>query len=519
VATEVPPHDALLSETVAHHFPEARIEEDAIKLGFGDLQISCFVDAIREIGPYNAASLFFTLRGGRIGKAGVFASVSGYAETAEAAIITGACNWTCAFGPVFRAGLAGEEIAEVDRFEVTVDGQRFRIFVDGLDRAMLLEDGDATRRIAAARARFSPGSWLVRAILESGRLPLLHAERPTIISAFVSDGMASRTVEVKVNGWDWPGMEPVFAPVPAEPPGAIALLRELAVVVPVGPSPALVRGPVARTLEGLKRPGPKREAVDWPGWKHHGGELGATLSRDEIATLETRVGKLPADYHAFLSEVAAFGAGPGYGLMSPLGELQKRVATGTFSWNDESKPTTRAAGVIPIAHAGCGIMWLLVIAGPHAGEVWLDGRSSDGLARRVAPTFIAWYRDWLTAAVQNAQPWIQWESACCATPGVLSQLIAAMEREGVAKDAINDEVPKRFKAGALSLAAMGSDYFVDKTKLNPCQGCIALASRFHLAAAVFQSGSEPKLDGKDEPPEQRKGWLSKLGNRLRSRSR
>jgi hypothetical protein len=68
VATEVPSHDELLSQTVARHFPEARIEEVAIELGFADPQLSCFVRAIRDMGPFKAASLFFALRGGRTGK-------------------------------------------------------------------------------------------------------------------------------------------------------------------------------------------------------------------------------------------------------------------------------------------------------------------------------------------------------------------------------------------------------------------------------------------------------------------
>jgi hypothetical protein len=98
-------HHALLCETVARHFPEARIEGHEIELGFGDLRIACRVDSVHEIGAVRSASLFFELRGGRLGTARVFASVSGYADSAAKAIITGACNWTCTYGPVLRAGL------------------------------------------------------------------------------------------------------------------------------------------------------------------------------------------------------------------------------------------------------------------------------------------------------------------------------------------------------------------------------------------------------------------------------
>jgi hypothetical protein len=487
-------HDELLRETVARHFPTARVEAQAIELGFGELEMSCWVEALRDVGPYKSASLFFLLRGGNIGDAPVFASVSGYAETPEAAIITGACNWTCAFGPVLRAGLGGEKVPDVDHFDISVDGQAFRVFVDGLDRAVLFQPGDSTERIAAARARFCPGSWLVREVLASGRLPLLHADRPSVVSVFVSDGVASRTVEVKVHGWDWPGLAPVFADAVPEPEGGVSLLRELAVVVPLAAAPALARLPLGRTLNGLASP--KRGAIAWPGWQHHDGQLADPLSRLQLASVEARVGRLPGDYRAFVSEVAASVAGPGYGLLSPTSELATRVSAGTFSWHDHSKPSTPAAGVLPLAHAGCGVMWLLVIAGPHAGEVWLDARTSDGKVRRVAPTFSAWYRDWLGSAVQNAQPWLQWDSACCATASVLSQVIDALEQKGVPPEAMHAELRKSLGSGALSLASSGSSYFAPEAALNPCQGCVSLAARFGLGSEVFRRGDEPTLDGR-----------------------
>jgi hypothetical protein len=491
-------HDELLRETVARHFPEARVEAQAIELGFGELEMSCWVESLRDVGPYKSASLFFLLRGGNLGDAAVFASVSGYAETPEAAIVTGACNWTCAFGPVLRAGLGGANVPDVDHFDVSVDGQAFRVFVDSLDRAMLFKPGDSTERIAAARARFCPGSWLVREVLASGRLPLLHADRPSIVSVFVSDGVTSRTVEVKVNGWDWPGIAPLFASVAPEPEGGVALLRELAVIVPIGPAPALAHAPIARTLEGLSSPKPRRDATTWLGWKHHGGLLGPPLSPAQLASVEACTGPLPADYRTFVTDIAALGAGPGYGLLSPTGSLAARMAAGTFTWQHDSKPTTPAAGAIPIAHAGCGVMWLLVLSGRHTGEVWLDARSSDRKVRRVAPTFSAWYRDWLAAAVQNAQPWLQWDAGCCATPSVLSQVIESLRRNGIPDEAMHDELPKRLKPGSVSLASTGSSYFAPEAALDACQGCISLAARFGLGSDVFLPADEPELGRSDE---------------------
>ena len=37
------------------------------------------------------------------------------------------------------------------------------------------------------------------------------------------------------------------------------------------------------------------------------------------------------------------------------------------------------AGTMPIATLGCGDWYCLVIGGPHAGEIWFDNRSGDGM--------------------------------------------------------------------------------------------------------------------------------------------
>src|SRR5262245_35551588 len=124
--------DELLTETIARHFPEARIDKNDIDLGFGGLSIQCRVNAAGQNGTIRTASLFFQLRGGALGDAPVFASVSGYGDTEQEAIIAGGCNWACSFGPVLRAGLAGETNAEAERFDVTVNGQDLQLFVSGL---------------------------------------------------------------------------------------------------------------------------------------------------------------------------------------------------------------------------------------------------------------------------------------------------------------------------------------------------------------------------------------------------
>lgn len=504
-------HDTLFRDTVARHFPDARLDDDEIELGFGALRIRCRVDGIHELGGMQSASLFFQLRGGRLGDAPMFVSVSGYGDSAEAAIITGACNWTCTYGPLLRLALADEDQPEVGRFDAEVEGQPVRVFVDGLHRAATFDAdaGDATDRIPPALARLAPDRWLTKAVIESGRLPMIAGDRPTLLSVFVGELPNGRTVEVKVDGHDWVGMDAVFAAAAPEPAGGMTLLRELAVVVPTGAVPPLSRAAIERTLAGLSEGDPARDAVGWPGWDHHGGKLDAPLGTNLVAALEARFGTLPADYRAFLTTVAAAGAGPGYGLLAPLGESQAALASGRFTWDDDSEPTTSARGVLALAHGGCGVMWLLVIEGDHRGEVWVDARSSDGKVRRVASSFSAWYRDWLAAAARDIDPRGAWDSSCCATTAVVMKMLDALRVEGVPETAQPAELAKQLAPGAIALASGGGDYFAAKAALDPCHGCVRLASHFGWGANLFRPGEPPFTD--------KRGWFAKLAGRLRGR--
>jgi hypothetical protein len=146
--------DALFLEVFANHFPGARIVGSEVDVAFGDLKVACSVNRVNDAGSFVAASLFFSLASPKLGEAPVFASMSGYGRTAKEAIVAGACHWACTFGPVLRAGVAGEEQPNVDRFDTTIDGQPFRVFVDGLDRVLGKgSDDGADDRAGATRKR------------------------------------------------------------------------------------------------------------------------------------------------------------------------------------------------------------------------------------------------------------------------------------------------------------------------------------------------------------------------------
>ena len=52
--------DELLTETVARHFPEARVDKNEIDVGFG-LSIGCRVTGVGELGALKTANLLFQL--------------------------------------------------------------------------------------------------------------------------------------------------------------------------------------------------------------------------------------------------------------------------------------------------------------------------------------------------------------------------------------------------------------------------------------------------------------------------
>ena len=123
---------------------------------------------------------------------------------------------------------------------------------------------------------------------------------------------------------------------------------------------------------------------------------------------------LPAEYRLFLQHVGDGGAGPAYGILtlqeacdhdsnSESDGVLARPFPHTESYRPEDDPAFRelydaeytgpqtlsaedrrdhyrllAAGTVPLCHEGCGYYHRLVITGPTRGEMWLDGRVSDG---------------------------------------------------------------------------------------------------------------------------------------------
>lgn len=189
------------------------------------------------------------------------------------------------------------------------------------------------------------------------------------------------------------------------------------------------------------------------GADRHRFVLRSPLPEAEVAAFESRHHVvLPVDYRHFITQVGDGGAGPYYGVfplgwMDGTGDALEPWQEGngfvgvlskpfplTDAWNDlaglpaEGLLTTnedeyerlyeafdqrywdssRVDGAIPLCHQGCALRVWLVIAGPQAGQLWDDGRASDGglapltLKTGSRATFSTWYGEWLEQAVAGS---------------------------------------------------------------------------------------------------------------------
>ncbi|MDK0520593.1 SMI1/KNR4 family protein [Streptomyces sp. ML-6] len=192
------------------------------------------------------------------------------------------------------------------------------------------------------------------------------------------------------------------------------------------------------------------------GARGHGFRLSPVMSEEQLQALEADLGLgLPGQYRSFLLHVGGGGAGPDYGLMTPvLGDsgwqwrgiglafspqpttaefagrpfvaeaLQSELAAlearepenGAFATDEEFRRAYAAwdaryeelynaqeAGSVFLSEQGCGYASLLVMTGPHRGAIWEDLRPMD---RGIEPTghdFVSWYRSWLERTEQRLE--------------------------------------------------------------------------------------------------------------------
>jgi hypothetical protein len=171
------------------------------------------------------------------------------------------------------------------------------------------------------------------------------------------------------------------------------------------------------------------------GVRGHQFRLNPPLSERQVSAFEGRHGvQLPPEYRAFITRVADGVAGPAYG-MYPLEDALARERRGRvpddflrtpFPHADAYNPTGdpeveslweqvergevpesegerrnlyQAAGTLALCHEGCGYLHLLVVTGPARGEMWIDGRCSDGGFAPLGVGFLDWYERWLDSTL------------------------------------------------------------------------------------------------------------------------
>lgn len=443
----VPPA-VLAAQAFAQLTPGARAEGGIVH-GMAGVTVECVVGGIERTGDVFTAHVGLWLAGGPIGPVPVLATVDGYGDTPDAAVVEGAGRWAAQLGPVLVAAATGLPHPGVYQRELTVDARRFHLAMARMDRGVgTLPDG--ADPVVAARARFGGAPWLTEAVLRAGAMPMLTTAHTTVLAITVNDAEVGRTVQVTLHGKDWWPSALALGAAPGAPSGTTVLLEELATLTPASPQPTVTRSFVERTVAGLAYRQTPGDAAGWPGWWRHAGVVGPALTPAHAERVEAFAGKLPPDYWEFLTSVTGSGAGPGYGLLPP--EVR--------------------AGAIPLAHAGCGAVWVLRLDQPFRGEVWVDVPGRAGGFQPVARSFTRWWADWLDGAVRGAGPWVQWPAEACAGHPVVA--------EAVRRGGVRDE--------ELLITSPGG-FFPAHAPLDPCQRCVAVAASGGVAPSAFAPGT------------------------------
>ncbi len=164
----------------------------------------------------------------------------------------------------------------------------------------------------------------------------------------------------------------------------------------------------------------------------HGYRERKALEDASVGHLESDLGvAFPSEVSEFLRYVHAGGPGPGYGLFFepdpstrehrirpfPFGTAQTqalietRLSGGDNRWatlDDNSEEGTSwppGPGFIPLAHLGCGVFEVLVLAGEQRGFIWWhdSGWAPFHNEHGRQYTFLDWYELWLDESLRQLE--------------------------------------------------------------------------------------------------------------------
>lgn len=170
------------------------------------------------------------------------------------------------------------------------------------------------------------------------------------------------------------------------------------------------------------------------GSKGHEYKFGSKISENEVAEFERKhTITLPHSYREFILHFGNGGCGPSYGIMNlasgildnPFNRTESEIInlSNPFRfetswnlehiedddlWDKEYDLAKWCDGMLRICHEGCGYFVNIVVTGKEKGNVWIDGRVSDGgiypvkhHTENTNTTFTEWYLSWLNNAIEE----------------------------------------------------------------------------------------------------------------------
>jgi hypothetical protein len=399
-----PKANQMLAGLLARHFDDAIVQEEILILEGGRIIVDCEVALPAQIGYLFQVPLYFRVLG-EGSAAAVRCSVSGYGPTVETAIQEGARMWAGTLEALINSANGNPPTSvEVTDESLLIGGRPYRLLSARMNRAMQTSQSkefpspDLINR--TNRQVVGSTSMAAKLLTNSEHVPRLAWPTMSIITSTVTHaGSDNPKVQISVNGTAQRQYEDHFKAI-AETGGHIVILQELAIVMPMIDAAGIAEGlPFERAnlqqrLNRLSMYTETGNVAGWNGWRVHRGQLGTCLEPHEID------GRIPSEYGSFLATVAGPGAGPGFGLVYPQVSINRVV----------------------LAHAGCGHYWYLSLEPHNFGEVWIDATAAANYVTKVAPDFVSWYAEWLTACETSSLPWVPWEPAVCAGVGLAAEI-------------------------------------------------------------------------------------------------
>lgn len=216
------------------------------------------------------------------------------------------------------------------------------------------------------------------------------------------------------------------------------------------------------------------------GAAHHRYELAPPITEAALATFERALGPLPDDLRELLRTAGDGGGGPYHGWLP----LARAAALGYAA----------APGrAIPVSHLGCGYAASVILDGDARGQVWLDARAL-GIVTPIAPSFAAFYLDWIDHLAHDRPPEAHVPPGVCALAHALGGYLGLCEqRLGLEPGTISGD---RLRAaltelgpGAIAIGAEQSPLYPDGTHVAPCLACATLLENLGLPIGTVSTSS------------------------------